>query len=348
MPLKYVFTAPPASGRAIEIVPGVKWVRSPLPLTLNHINCYLLKDGDGWCVVDTGMNSDAARDQWREVFANELEGAPITRVIGTHHHPDHIGLAGWLCDEWRVPLYMTEREYYYTRTYAAPRRSDAYWETDQFFARAGMAVDSRKELFSHSDFQHMTSEPPGSYHQIKDRQTLRIGDYDWQAVTTRGHAPEHLSLYCAELHLLLSGDQVLPKITPNINVSPSAPEDNPLADWFESNRKMIECVPDNVKILPSHQLPFTGLHHRVRAIVEHHHERLDALVNLCDNPVSAQDITRQLFARELNAFQNFLAVGECLAHLHYLLDTGRVTRALENDVWLYRRVDYVKGDLSHD
>ncbi len=348
MPLKYVFTEPPGQGQSIDIAPGVKWMRSPLPLTLNHINCYLLKDGDGWCIVDTGMNSEAARQQWREVITKQLDGAPITRVIGTHHHPDHIGLAGWLCDEWKVPLYMTEREYFYTRTFASARRKEPYWETDQFFARAGMAEHSRKELFSHSDFTHMTSEPPGSYHQVKDRQTLRIGDYDWQAITTRGHCPEHMALYCAELHLLLSGDQVLPKITPNINVSPSAPDDNPLADWFASNRKIIECVPDNVTVLPSHQLPFTGLHERVRAIVEHHHERLDRLVSLCEIPISAQDLTRQLFARELNAFQNFLAVGECLAHLHYLLDTGRLTRSLDNNIWRYLRVAYAEGGLTHE
>lgn len=348
MPLKYVYTEPPAPGQSIDIAPAVKWVRSPLPLTLNHINCYLLRDGDGWCIVDTGMNSEAARQNWRDIFATQLDGAPITRVIGTHHHPDHIGLAGWLCDEWQVPFYTTEREYFYTRTFASPRRKTSYWEADEFFRRAGMAENSRKELFSHSDFTHMVTEPPGSYHQIKDRQTVRIGDYDWQAITTRGHSPEHLALYCAELHLLLSGDQVLPKITPNINVSPSAPEDNPLADWFESHRKIIECVPDNVTILPSHQLPFTGLHYRARAIVEHHHERLDRLVSLCEKPVSAQALTNQLFVRELNAFQNFLAVGECLAHLHYLLDTGRVTRTLENNVWRYERVAYAEGNLNHE
>lgn len=348
MAIKYVFTEPPGHGQTIDIAPGVKWLRSPLPLSLNHINCYLLQDGDGWCVVDTGMNTDAARQQWDSVIGEALGGAPVTRVIGTHHHPDHIGLAGWLCERFQAPFYMTEGEYFYLRTFAANQREHAYWETEQFFSRAGMSENSRKELFGHSDFSHMTTVPPASYHRLRDRQMMRIGNYDWQAITTRGHAPEHLSLYCAELHLLLAGDQVLPKITPNINVGPTIPDDNPLADWFEGHRKLLECVPDNVTVLPSHQLPFTGLHYRIRAIIEHHHERLETLVNLCESPVCAQDVTRQLFARELNAFQNFLAVGETIAHLHYLLDHGRVTRTLENNIWRYLRVPDVKGENSDD
>lgn len=333
--LRYPFEHAPGNAQAVDITPAIKWLRTPLPLSLNHINCYLLKDGDGWCVVDTGMNSDAAREQWRAVIESQLQGAPITRVIATHHHPDHVGLAGWLCDTWRAPLFMTETEYFYTRTFASPIRTNTYWEVDRYFQLTGMTDAAHMDLQAHTDFKHMVSEVPGTYHQIKDQQILRIGEHDWQAVTTRGHAPEHLALYCASLDLLISGDQVLPKITPNIHVSPTAPDDNPLDDWFAAHRKVAARVPDTVTVLPAHQMPFVGLHQRLAEVVEHHHERLDRILQLCEKPMHAQDITRQLFTRELNAFQNFLAVGECLAHLNYLLGTGRVRRSTRENVFYY-------------
>ena len=338
--LEYPFPEGPGTGQAISITPDVKWLRSPLPMSLNHINCYLLRDGDGWCVVDTGMNSEAARQQWLNVLEAELNGAPLTRVIVTHHHPDHIGLAGWLCDDFRIPLYMTEAEYFYTRTFNAANVRQTGWEVEQFFDRAGISKDHQQSLFNNSDYNHVVTEMPASYHRLRDGQRIRIGEHEWEAITTRGHAPEHMCLYCRDLDLLISGDQVLPKITSNVSVQPTEPNADPLADWYDAHVKMARRVPDSVLVLPAHQLPFRGLHQRLLEVIAHHEERLDKIEALCDSERNAQELTDLLFGREMTVFQNFLAVGECIAHLHRLLALGRIERRLQDGTYRFRRVSF--------
>ncbi len=333
--LEFPFNDPPGKGNAVSVHPDVKWLRSPLPMSLNHINCYLLRDGDGWAVLDTGMNGEAARQQWLDVIASELDGAPLTRVIVTHHHPDHVGLAGWLCDNHRIPLFMSESEYFHTCAFNAPRRKQPYWQVDDYFRKTGMSLDSQQSLYANDDYNHVVSEVPAAYHRVVDQQILQIGDYQWRAITSRGHAPEHLSLYCAEMNLYLSGDQLLPKITSNISVSPIAPDADPLADWLLAHERLATLLPDHALVLPAHQLPFRGVHTRLQQVVDHHHERLDALEQLCNTPRNAQQLTQRLFDRKLDAFQNFLAVGECLAHLHRLLALGRVQCHLQEGVHIF-------------
>lgn len=339
MSLHYPFQQPPGQGEVVDITPDVKWLRSPLPLSLNHINCYLLRDnspqGSGWCVLDTGMNGDEARQQWLDVIEGQLNGEPITRVIVTHHHPDHVGLAGWLCDHHRVSLYMTEAEYFYTRTLNSDTQQEHYWEAAQYFDRTGISKDDRNALLVNKHYNHLVSSVPTCFRRVKDGDTLTIGAHQWEAITTRGHSPEHLSLYCRELDILISGDQVLPEITSNVSVTPTQSTDNPLQDWIAAHTKIEQRVPDSVLILPAHQLPFKGLHQRLRAVVAHHEERLDAILALLTEPKSAQQITRELFDKSLESFQNFLAVGEVVAHLHYLLEQGRAKRELIGHMYYY-------------
>lgn len=342
MTLHYPFNEPPGKGNAVSINEQVKWLRSPLPLSLNHINCYLLRDGDGWAVVDTGMNGAASRQQWLDVIAAELDGAPLTRVFATHHHPDHVGLSGWLCERYRIPLWMSESEYFHTRAFNAPRR-DPYWEVDQYFVRAGMSLESQQSLYANDDYNHMVSDVPLSYHRVADQDVIRIGDFDWLAITSRGHAPEHLSLYCAELNLYLSGDQLLPKITSNVSVSPTAPTADPLGDWLQAHARIPALVPEDALVLPAHQLPFQGVHTRLQQVVDHHEQRMASLETLCEIPKTAQQLTEQLFDRKLDAFQNFLAVGECLAHLHRMLAEGRVSRTLQGDTFYFCSQEPAEG-----
>lgn len=337
----YPLQTAPGQGQAIAINDHVRWLRSPLPMSLNHINCYLLRDTGGWCVVDTGMNGDAARQQWLDVIESQLDGEPITRVIVTHHHPDHVGLAGWLCDSHQVPLFTTEAEYLYTCALNGASgdasRQGPYWEVTRYFNQTGISDTDRNALLDNKDYNHLVSSVPTAYHRVQDGQHLQIGSQQWEAITTRGHAPEHLCLYCRELDILISGDQVLPEITSNVSVSPMAPADNPLQDWLQAHDTMARRVPDSVLVLPAHQLPFTGLHGRLLEVVEHHRERLEALLALMDRPKSAQALTTELFDKSLEPFQNFLAVGEVVAHLHYLLAEGRTKRELIGQVYYYGR-----------
>lgn len=335
MTLQYPFSDPPGKGFAITIHDDVKWLRTPLPLSLDHINCYLLRDGDGWAVLDTGMNGEKSRAQWLAVIDAELQGAPLTRVFVTHHHPDHVGLAGWLCDRYNIPLWMSESEYFHARAFNAPKRSRPYWEVEQYFRQTGMSLESQQSLYDNDDYNHVVSEIPEAYHRMADQQHIQIGGRDWLAITSRGHAPEHLSLYCAELNIYLSGDQLLPKITSNVSVSPTAPNADPLGDWLEAHARLPNLLPDDALVLPAHQLPFRGVHTRLREVVEHHEQRMDALLELCSTPQDAQQLTTKLFDRKLDTFQNFLAVGECLAHLHRLLALGKVRRELRQGVYFY-------------
>lgn len=335
---QYPFSEGPTPGKAININHHVKWVRLPLPFSLDHINCYLIRDLEGWCVVDTGMNGKAGIALWQALIATELEGLPITRVIATHHHPDHIGLAGWFCDTYRVPFFTSEAEYFYTRTFHAPKRKDRYWEAVAYFQRTGMREDSTQALLSDNNFHHMVWDVPSAFHRLQDGTVLQIGSNSWRAITTRGHAPEHVSLYCEDLDLLISGDQVLPEITSNVSISSTQPDANPLQDWFEAHEKIQQLVPDSVLVLPAHQLPFYGLHDRLDAVVAHHHERLDHILMLCQKPNNAQTVTNQLFDREMDSFQNFLAVGECMAHINWLMSQGRMRRAEIDGVWQFHSV----------
>ena len=340
MSLRYPFQQPPGKGEAVTITSDLKWLRSPLPLSLNHINCYLLRDegpqGEpGWCILDTGMNGEAAKQQWLDVIESQLDGEPITRVIVTHHHPDHVGLAGWLCDNYQVPLYATETEYFYTSAFNAEQRAQPYWEVKRYFDQTGISETDRQALLANQDYNHLVSGVPGAFHRIKDGDHIQIGRHSWEAITTRGHAPEHLCLYCREQDILISGDQVLPEITSNVSVTPTQPQANPLQDWMQAHAIMAARVPDSVLILPAHQLPFYGLHERLNAVVDHHNERLDALLALMQHPKTAQQLTRELFDKSLDSFQNFLAVGEVVAHLYYLMEQGRAKRELAGHVYYY-------------
>lgn len=335
MALVYPFENAPESNQAVDIHPDVKWVRSPLPMSLNHINCYLLRDDDGWAVVDTGMNLPESKKLWLEVIEKQLNGAPITKVIVTHQHPDHIGLCGWFCDTYRVPLYITEREYFYTRAFISPRRESLYWATEEYLERTDITEETKQQILNSGGYGQMVAEMPSSYRQVKDLEKVKIGNHVWQGITTRGHSPEHLSLYCEELDLLISGDQVLPGITSNVSVSPTNAEASPLTDWYESHDKIHQLVPDTVTVLPSHELPFKGLHERLDEVIAHHDERIDEIYETCKTPKTAQEITRTIFRRDLEPFQNFLAVGEAIAHLHKMMEDDKIERTLDNGVYLY-------------
>ncbi len=335
MALSFPFPTPPESGEVVEITDQIKWVRTPLPLSLDHINCYLIKDVNGWCIVDTGMNAEVTRDHWLDIIETHLGNEPITRVIVTHQHPDHVGLAGWLCRQFNAQLWMSESEYVHSRMWYYAKQAEPYWEVQQFFKRTAMDQRTLDGLVKFNTFTDSVYEMPTCYHRLADGQQFSIGDYQWQAITTRGHSPEHLSLYCAELDLYISGDQVLPKITSNVSITSYCPDASPLTDWLQAHDKIQALVPDSVLVLPAHEKPFLGLHERLNAVVAHHEDRLNQLLGLCKKPQNAQALTNQLFDRKLDSFQNYLAVGECLAHLHYLMEQGKIERMLDEETYLF-------------
>lgn len=332
--LQFPHSSAPAAGTSLEIVPGVRWLRMPLPFALDHINLWLLEDGPGWTIVDCGIGTDVTRDLWDQTFAAHPGGeAPArtpafqaTRVLVTHYHPDHAGLAHWLCQRFGVRLWMSQAEYL---TAHSIREGVAGYTPDNLlgmYRRNGLADEGLKKMSARGNrYRQAVPDFPHSYHRIMDGDEVRIGGRGWRVVMGHGHAPEHAALYCPELGVLISGDMVLPKISTNISVSSIDPDGNPLKQFLES-LKRYAGLPGDTLVLPSHGLPFRGLRERVEQLEEHHLQQLRQLHEACEQPLSAFDAIATLFQRDLDTQQLFFAMGEAMAHLHYLYYDGSLER----------------------
>jgi len=342
--LTYLFEDVPESGQVREIVPGILWLRMPLPMALDHINIYLLEDDDGWWVVDTGIAIDPTKELWEALFDSDiLDGKPVKAVLSTHYHPDHTGMAGWLCEKWQAPFYMTQVEYFTGLAFSRTRKEHFSWNSQRHYTRSGYSPGQVERVKKHfGGFGPYITPLPTAYRRLVDGQALTIGDYRWRIVVGRGHSPEHACLYCGALNILISGDQVIPRITSNISVSGSEPEANPLKDWLNSLEHFLETLPADALVLPSHNAPFHGLHHRLRYLIEHHEDHLVALEEACvDGSLTAMELLPVLFDRKLDASQIGLAVGECVAHLNYLVQRGQLerTEGPQDGHYRYRSVD---------
>lgn len=343
--LSYPFAAPPGPGEAHEVAPGVLWLRMPMPFRLDHINLWAIRDagtgehgegggGDGWAIVDTGLQTAETLDVWRQLFASgAFEKSRITRVIVTHMHPDHVGMAGWLVSKFDCRLWMSRLEYLHCRVLLTDTGRDAPEDGIRFYARAGWETDSL-EMYSarFGDFGRMIHKLPDSYIRLHDGQSLTIGAHRWQVVVGAGHSPEHACLYCPDLKLLISGDQVLPRISSNVSVFPTEPDADPLTDWLTSIDKIKRSVPDDLLVLPAHNEPFHGLHARLDALSAGHHQGLEKLRAHLVEPRRAIDVFPTLFRRAIGTGRELtLATGESIAHLNYLIGRGEATRTLAAD-----------------
>ncbi len=330
--LRYPIENPPAPGTVFEVAPGIKWLQMPLPFSLNHINLYLLEDTDGWIVVDTGIKDDQVRANWDKIFSSVLNGKPVTKVIVTHMHPDHLGNAGWICEKWGADLYMSRTEYYYARGLMAEERHEYPENALEFYHRGGLDPNLIKKIqaIGFGNYHNSTGKLPMGYRRLEDGDEMIIGGKTWRVIVGCGHSPEHACLFCPELEILLSGDQVLPRITSNVSVNPIEPEENPLKVWIESHRKFLE-LPEETFVLPAHNRPFYGIRPRLEYLIHHHEDRMRALEEACITPSKAADLLDVLFERELDSFQTMLALGECIAHLHCLMDRNRMNRTLHKD-----------------
>ena len=322
----------PATGHTIELATGVRWLRMGLPFALNHINLWLLADGDGWTVVDCGIATDDTRAAWEQVFAQELQGKPIKRVIATHCHPDHVGLASWLCERWNAPLLMTVGEYGFARMMSASLPGADGPSMVPHFRRHGLNDPVRLEQLEErkSHYTRLVPEVPNHFLRLEDGKALRIGDHGWTVMTGTGHSPEHAALYCAALGILISGDMVLPRISTNTSVFAIEPEADAVGQYLNSLEKFLP-LPEDTLVLPSHGKPFRGLHKRIAQLQAHHAERLDEVSEACVTPQSAADIVPLMFKRELDTHQLTFAMGEALAHLHRLWYAGELQRDAGDD-----------------
>ena len=322
-PIEYEYDFRPDCGEAVEILPGMTWVSLPLPFMLSHINTWLLDDGDGRAIIDTGLNTNTTREAWDKILAEHLGVVPVSRVLVTHLHPDHVGCAGWLCERFDVELYMPRDEYLLCRILVADTGLPAPEEGRRFYRAAGFTeeqIGRYIEMFG--SFGRVVEQLPQSYRRLHEGRAVKIGSYEWQVITGRGHSPEHACLFCPELNVLISGDQVLPTISPNVSVFPTEPVANPLEGWFESLNRLKTMVPDNVLVLPSHGKPFRGVKSRLDALIKEHEDGLDQLRELCREPKRALDVFPALFKGRITDSNLIMATGEAIAHLNYLLYEG--------------------------
>jgi glyoxylase-like metal-dependent hydrolase (beta-lactamase superfamily II) len=330
----------PDPGFHLSVAPGIRWVRMTLPFALNHINLWLIRDKvdglDGWCIVDCCLDNPTARAQWEQVFTTSLMGLPVLRVIATHLHPDHLGLAHWLCELWKVPLYISATDYHTALTLIHTAAKHENQQPHDFFRAHGLEDELVLNALTERtlQFNHMVPALPSQFVRLIDRQVLFIGDHQWHCISGYGHAPEHIALHCPELNVMISGDMVLPRISSNISVFDTEPLANPLGLFMQSLHKYSH-LQDDCLILPSHGKPFIGVHQRIKQLLQHHEDRLNDLrERYTDEGMNAFEAMGILFKRELDPHQTTFALGEALAHLHYLWYKGELQKTRDANGWI--------------
>jgi len=330
--LRYPFAKPPPEGRLQEVAHGVFWAQLPLPFVLNHINVWLIEDGDGWTLVDTGLDSKPLRALWETLLRGPLQGRPVTRILVTHMHPDHVGLAGWLTRRFAAEFCMSRTDYLMCRVLAADTGRSAPPEAIRFYRAAGF-TDSMLQRYVErfGFFGKMIDRLPDAYTRLKQGDELQIGGRVWRVEVGSGHAPEHVCLACPELDLFLAGDQILPRISSNVSLFPTEPRANPLQDWLDSCARLRGIVSADALVLPSHNEPFYGAPQRLTALIDNHEIALERLLGVLDTPRRAiePEIFGVLFKRRVTSDNFFMATGESLAHLNCLVHRGLVAQDVD-------------------
>lgn len=328
--IKYPYADPPSGAGTIEVAPGLLWARLPLPYRLNHVNVWLMPQPDGWTVIDTGSDTPECRAVWEAFDTASLAGVKVARLVATHGHTDHVGLAGWLCERWSAEFVATLAEWMSAQVRLYESSMSSRPEVVNFLASHGCdeaTIEAWRRDRARTRDQ-LGSMPP-TLRRIRDGETISFGGRRWRVITCGGHAIEHASFYCAEDKLLIAGDQVLSRISPMIGVFPSEPLANPLADYLSSLDRF-RALPADTFVLPSHGMPFYGLHARLDQLSHHHGVRLDQLDSLLDAPRDSMALTNGLFPRAVAEGQGRLALSETIAHAHFLVSQGRAGRYVDD------------------
>jgi glyoxylase-like metal-dependent hydrolase (beta-lactamase superfamily II) len=330
---------PPAGDGATEVAPGILWLRLPLPMVLDHVNVYALDEGESWTVVDTGIHSPSAVALWEGLLAGPLRGKPVSRVIATHHHPDHIGMAGWLMERFGANLWASRTSWLMARMLILDVEDRPTPQALEFSRAGGMdpEIFAKRANERPFNFADSCAPLPVGYRRINEGEVIRAGGRDWDVRMGGGHAAEHVTLWSRDDNLVIAGDQILPGISPNIGVYPTEPEADPLADWLAACARLAPHARADHLVLPGHKLPFTGLPVRMRQLAENHHSALDRLRAFLAEPHIAAECFPLLFRRRIDAGTYGLALVESVAHLNHLLHAGEVRRWRRADgAWLWQ------------
>ncbi len=325
--LSYPLDGQPDDGEFMAVEPGLLWIRLALPYRLNHVNVWAVEGSTGWTIVDTGLDDQRTRTAWEHLLAGALGGRPVTRVIATHFHPDHIGLAGWLVERTGAGFACGLTDWLFARALKADNSAGQMAAMERFYRRAGLDSTALAAVLGRGNaYARAVHEVPSTLTRLRHGDSVEIGDAPWRVIVGGGHTPEPVCLFRpGDRPVLISGDQVLPRISPNISVWANEPDADPLTDFLASFEPLLK-LPEDVLVLPSHGRPFHGLHRRLDALRRHHEERLDEIAALCATPRTAARIAEALFPPDLDAHQMVFAVGEAIAHLNHLVRRGALTR----------------------
>ncbi|TYB79971.1 MBL fold metallo-hydrolase [Maritimibacter fusiformis] len=340
-PLTFPWETPPPPGEAIELAENLLWLRIPMPFRLDHVNSYALWDNDGWTIVDTGIDSEDTRALWRDLMRGPLGGKPVARLIVTHPHPDHIGLAGWFQTEFGVELITTQTAWLYARMLQLDRQLKPVDETLAYWRAGGMDPElyEKRRTERPFNFADLVADLPLGYRRVKEGSTLRFGGRTWDVHIGNGHAPEHATFWSRDDELVIGGDQLLATISPNLGVHATEPDADPVGDWLESCEYLSQFADDHQLVLPGHKLCFMGLPTRMRQLIDNHHFALDRLMEFLDQPRTAAECFKPLFKRKIGEGEYSLALNEAIGHLNHLYRTGKITRRrrASDDAWLWQR-----------
>tara|TARA_R110002072_G_scaffold30387_6_gene94980 strand:- start:424 stop:1476 length:1053 start_codon:yes stop_codon:yes gene_type:complete len=340
--LRYPWETPPAHGvEATQVAPGVLWLRFPLPMKLDHVNVYALDEGDHWTIIDTGFASKKSKALWREAMAGPLGGKPVKRVVVTHHHPDHIGLAGWFQTEFDAELVTTRTAWLTARMLTLDEQEISSTESLSFYRKSGMHIDllDKRTKERPFNFADVVAPLPLGYTRIKQDDTISMGGRVWDVHIGNGHAPEHATFWSRDDNLVIAGDQILSSISPNVGVYPTEPMADPIGEWLEACERLAPLARANHLVLGGHKLPFTGLPRRMEQLIDNHHGALNRLLAFIETPKSATECFPQLYRRSIGEGEYGLALVEAVAHLSHLYQTGHATRHLRDadGAWVYQR-----------
>lgn len=331
--VEQIEAGPPLPGELLSVADGIYWLRMPLPLALDHINLYLIDEGDSWTLIDTGMNTGETKKVWEQLFETQFVAKPLKQLIVTHMHPDHVGLAGWLCERWHCPMYMTQIEYFAVRAYAG--NNPVTWQTEGYYRKAGLGDDYVEFMHKRPPFGNLVHTMPGSFVRLFDGQVLQLGGSEWRVIVGAGHSFAHASLYNEERRIMLAGDQIIASISSNVGVTATEPGASPLHEWYESLDRL-RNLHEETLVLPAHKKPFSGLHARVDELFRHHEHQLQVVLFECREPKTPLELLKPMFGRDIGFYEMSLAIGECMAHLKMLLARGQIEIIVENGVDYYQ------------
>jgi len=340
--IEFLFSEKPAVGELVEIKPGVFWFPIELPMMgPDFVNCYIFEDYDEIVIFDTGVNLGNTKEVWDSVLKRYFSKKPIKYVVVTHHHPDHIGLAGWFSERYSVPVYCTRTAFIMAKMLALDVQEKVTWNTEKFWKRAGMTKEIlskrlKSRPFNFGDGVHPLEQ---GFVRLKQDDQININGINWKVEVGNGHAPEHSTFWSDDLNLIIAGDQILPGISSNLGVYPTEPEADTVGDWIESCERFLNLAKDEQIVLPGHGLPFTGLPRRLTQLIDNHRGALARIRKaLRDSPKTAVDLFGAIFKRDINKLEYLLALHEAVGHVNHLYSIGEVDREERHDGALVYRL----------